>query len=194
MTFNSKIKNILKNYKEVILYVLKVFLLYLVTKLFFFTMGIEGLAIEKRVFPQVSIVWEAMNDFLRIVMLKGTYMVLLILGHKSEIINNYSIRTSGMGEVIIGNYCIGIQLWFYFAALIIPYEGSWRKKVPFILFGIICINIINIFRFTRLMYISHYNPALLNYAHEYVFNKIIYAFAVFMLYLWITRYSSTKKL
>ena len=187
------VKNFYSRYKEEILFVSKVIAIYLATKIFFSVMGREVVPIQDRMFPFISSRWEIFNDWVRLILLNGTSFVLSLLGH-TVVINGATgyVTALGMGTLGIGNYCIGIRLWIYFSELIIAYPGKWKKKLPFILFGIVCINLMNICRFVGLMYVVAYKPSLLAFSHEYLFNYIIYGFAVFMLYLWITRFNSLK--
>ncbi len=154
-------------------------------------MGREIIPIQDRMFPTISNGWELFNDWARLVLLHGTSFLLAILGHTS-VVSHDSVTSIGMGTLSVGNYCIGIRLWIYFAALIIAYPGKWRKKLPFIVVGILCINILNIGRLTGLMYVSAYKPSLLEFSHEYLFNYFIYGFTLLMLYVWVTRFNNLK--
>ena len=188
MSFIIMAKRHYYKYKEEISFVIKVVFLFLFIKLFFHIMGEEKVHLQDRMFPSISAIWEQFNNGLRFILLHATSLIFIVLGYQTNLIDNYTVLVNGLGGVSIGNYCLGIQLGFYFSALIIAYPGGkWKRKLAFIFIGILCINLLNISRFIGLIYISAYKPELLDLAHEYIFNYTIYAFAIFMLYIWIKK-------
>jgi exosortase/archaeosortase family protein len=190
MSFIVMAKRHYFKYKEEISFVTKVVFLFLFIKIFFHVMGEEKVHLQDRMFPAISAIWEQFNNGLRFILLHTTSCIFILLGYQTNFIDNYTVLVNGLSGVSIGNYCLGIQLWLYFSALIIAYPGGkWKKKLVFIFVGILCINLLNISRFIGLIYVAAYKPNIVDLAHEYIFNYIIYAFSIFMLYLWIKRFN-----
>lgn len=163
---------------------------YLLIKGFLVIMGEEAIPLQERFFPTLSYYWELFNDSMRWVLLNLTSFFYQLIAYPSFVLNNYSVHVSGMGQVNIGNYCLGIQLWMYFAALILAYSGGkFNYKLLFILIGICLINIINVLRFIGLIFLLKFYPDKVYFSHEYIFNYLIYAFSIYMLIKWINKHS-----
>jgi len=186
---NQKISFFIKSNKQIIYFIVKVLIIFIIWKTFQWILGEEKIPVDNRLIPIVSECWEHFNDYIRIFLLKSVALFFKLLGYKSIILFNYELHVIGLSAIAIGNYCIGIQLWVYFMALIISYYGKWKIKLLFITIGIICINIINIFRQIGLIFAFHYFPKYMNFNHDYIFNGIVYIFTFTMFYIWIKFYS-----
>ncbi len=189
----SKIKTkILNYYKEnntIILFVLRVAIIYFAWKILSFVLGEEKIPIDERMWPWLSQHWENFNDFVRIILLNSTKYYFDIVGIYSEIIDKYRLWVHGYAVLGIGNYCLGIQLWIFFAALIFSYQGKIVNKIWFSVAGIIIINLLNIFRLIAVVYAAHFYPKYIQFNHDYVFNVIIYIFTFLMWTIWIKWFS-----
>ena len=175
----NKFKVLYKENKNQVDYILKLFLCFIVIRSFFNLIGQQDVPIEKRIIPTLSFYFESFNNALRDFYFQSTYaFIAAIRGHFAQ-------------KFIIGHYCLGVQLWLYFACVIICYkdESPWYRKLIFILVGVLLINVVNILRFVGILYVASINPAWLEFSHDVVFNGSIYAFSIFMLIQWINRYS-----
>ena len=94
--------------------------------------------------------------------------------------------------VWIGEPCNGIKVFGLFSIFIISFKGEFKRKILYILFGIIVLHILNIIRISILNYISAVNPFLLDFNHNVTFQLIIYGTMLLLWYLWITKFSSKK--
>lgn len=196
MSKNTIVNHVKKFYAEnqkIILFILRVFIIYLSWKFLSWFLGEESTPIDERIWPWLSSGWEAFNDSMRIVLLNATQMWFDFVGLESEIINNYRIWVYGYAVLGVGNYCIGIQLWIFFTALIVSYSGKWYNKLWFSIMGIILINLINIVRLIGVTYAAHYYPEYIQFNHDYVFNGIVYVFTFFMWIWWVNKFAETKK-
>jgi exosortase/archaeosortase family protein len=190
---NQALKAQIKKYyaqnRTIILFLLRVAIIYFAWKAFSWFIGEESTPIEERYWPWLSNIWEHFNDFVRIGLLKSTQIWFNLVGLESEIINNYRIWVYGYAVVGVGNYCIGIQLWVFFVALICSYSGKWQNKLWFSLLGVFLINILNIFRLIGVTYAAHYYPEHIQFNHDYVFNGIVYVFTFLMWMWWVKKFS-----
>ncbi len=190
----NKIKPFVKTNKQMILFVARVAIIYLVWKFLSWFLGEEKIPLDERIWPWLSTGWESFNDSMRIVILNATKLWFDIFGMSSEIVNNYQLWVHGYAIIGVGNYCLAIQLWLFFAALICSYPGKWINKLWFSALGIFLINFINVFRLIAVVYAAHYYPKYIQFNHDYVFNVIIYIFTFFMWMWWVKKLSGVKKL
>ena len=109
MSKNTIVNHVKKFYAEnqkIILFILRVFIIYLSWKFLSWFLGEESTPIDERIWPWLSSGWEAFNDSMRIVLLNVTQMWFDLVGLESEIINNY--RTSVSCKTQMLSYVIHI--------------------------------------------------------------------------------------
>ena len=85
--------------------------------------------------------------------------------------------------VAVGPACVGFGLQVAFAALILAYEGPWKKKLWFVPLGMIGIHLINVSRVVVLAILSNINNDWVDFNHKYVFSSLVY---LFMFVMWVT--------
>lgn len=95
------------------------------------------------------------------------------------------LKLDGSPGVAVGPGCVGLGLMFAMAALIISYQGPWKKKLWFIPLGVSGIFAINVCRIVVLALISKYNHHWVDFNHKYVFNTLVYCFIFFMWVMWV---------
>ncbi len=188
----TKILGFYKENRTIILFLLRVAIIYFAWKLLSFVLGEEKIPIDERMWPWLSQHWENFNDFVRIILINSTQFYFDLVGLHSEIINNNQLWVHGYVILGVGNYCLAIQLWLFFAALIFSYQGKIINKIWFTIVGIILINVINVLRMIAVTYAAHYYYDYMQFNHDYVFNVIIYIFTFLMWVLWINRFSNIK--
>lgn len=197
MSFVSKLKADIKviytQNKTLINFVLRVALIYFGWKLLFLLLGEEKVPIDERVWPWLSNIWESFNDSVRIILLKITQTWFDAKGMETEIINNYRLWVKDYALLGVGNYCLAIQLWIFFVALIVSYSGKWYNKLWFSILGVLLINAINVVRLIVVVYAAHRNPDLVQFNHDYVYNVVIYIFTFFTWVIWVKYFSDTNK-
>ncbi|MEI6766922.1 MAG: exosortase/archaeosortase family protein [Bacteroidota bacterium] len=192
-TYRTKIIRLFTDNKTVVFYILKLAIAFILWKLFLWFAGQESIAINNRHWPWFSAHWELFNDWIRIFLLKATSLTLKLFGFSNQIYNDYTVKIDGTCGVSVGNYCIGLQLWFIMAILVLFYPFAKLKvRLTVAAAGIIIINILNILRLTTLNILTVYiSPKWLNFNHDFIFNIIVYI-CIFLLYLWfIRRYGNT---
>lgn len=175
--------------KQIIFFIVRVAIIYISWKILSWFLGEESTPIDDRVWPWLSQIWENFNDDVRIVILNLTKGWFDVFGMKAEIVLNYKLWVHGYAIVGVGNYCLAIQLWIFFVALIVSYSGKWYNKLWFSVMGVLLINLINIFRVIALVFAAYYYPKYIQFNHDYVFNVIIYIFTFFMWMWWVNRFS-----
>ncbi len=186
MNFNSVIPKNIKSFvdanRQMIFFVARVMAIYFFWKFMVWFLGEESQPIDERMWPWLSHKWEIFNDWVRIGLLHTTSALFELFGYPNTIINNYRLYVHNYARIGVGNYCLGIQLWIFFAALISSYPGYWKKKIIYSIIGIIGINLINIWRLSVLVFAVKYYPQYVKFNHDYVFNVIVYIFTFVMWY------------
>lgn len=80
--------------------------------------------------------------------------------------------------VNIEDGCNALELFVLYAGFIICMPAKTRRKVLFIVFGIISIYIVNVIRCAAVAYIIIYHPKYADFAHHYVFTFVVYGFII----------------
>jgi exosortase/archaeosortase family protein len=187
----TKLIEYYRNNKTIIHFIFRVAIIYFAWKLILFVLGEEKIPIDERMWPWLSQHWENFNDFVRIILLHSTKFYFDLVGLHSEILTNNRLWVHGYVILGVGNYCLAIQLWLFFAALIFSYPGKFMNKVWYTIVGILSINVLNVLRLIAVCYAAHYYPEYIQFNHDYVFNVIIYIFTFIMWIVWINRFSKT---
>jgi exosortase/archaeosortase family protein len=171
------VKTILKQNREVLLFLLKLLIIYLFWKVLSWFAGEERIPLEERIWPAFSVAWEQLNDWVRIMLLHVSAFTLKIVGYDALVRDHYVVYIQGYRGVAVGNYCLGLQLWLVFAALVLSYPRTrWLFKLLFAIAGILIINLLNVFRFVGLNIMTIHAPDHLEFNHDYVFNILVYIF------------------
>lgn len=174
-SLNSKQRNLIG-------YFLKLALIWLSWKVIIGVLGEQKVPINDRLLPALSSAWESFNGTLAGWLMDATQYVLNLQGYY-PFVNGRTVWLHPEPGVIIGNYCLGLQLMYYFALLVaITPMTLWRKLLGFI-GGIGLIWLLNIARISGLVLISYHAPKYLYLAHDHLFNIVV--FAVLLPYFFI---------
>lgn len=122
-------------------------------------------------------------------LLKATDLTLQLFGYSTQLdYQKHVVKIDGTCGVGVGNYCIGLQLWFIMAILVLFYPNArWRVRIMFAALGIAVINILNVIRLATIAICTKYMSAeRLQFNHDFIFNVVVYIF-IFLLYLWFVR-------
>lgn len=193
----SPINKIIKKYpileenRTALLIIVNVLCIYAIWKIFILFVGEERFDIDDRYWPWFSYQWELFNQWLRELYLISTAWLLGVFGHSATIYSNYRVHGAGIGGVAVGNYCLGIQLFWFFGALIVLSKGVWWRKMWYIPTGIVILFVFNVFRMLGLCYAVYYYPEKIDFNHDYIFNMIMYVIVFLMHWLWGKFFSKT---
>ncbi len=189
----KKCRSLIAENRQTIFFILRVAIIYIAWKLLSWFLGEEKIPITDRHWPWLSAGWEHFNDWIRIGLLYSSKFVFSILGYSGQIISNNKLLVPGLAWVGIGDYCLGIQLWIFFVALICSYPGKWKRKLFYSILGVIIINILNIIRIVLLIFAFHAFPKHMQFNHDYIFNVVVYIFT-FGMWVWVVRRNDRKKI
>jgi len=136
--------------------------------------------------------------------------VLAILGYNAILtfetnIYHYGVFALQIGtgvKVFLGFSCLGLGVMLVYTALIVAWPGSFRIKVPYILFGLILIFVLNVSRMSYLTWLSKDGTnftkktisilGIRNYDHHDLFNFFIYIVIFLLFILWVEVFSKIK--
>lgn len=187
---------VLQQNRTALMIIINLVFIYISWKIFMLVVGQERILIEERVWPWFSQQWEYFNQWLRELYLEASAWLLTVLGNPGSITGEgrpYAVGGEGIGRVSLGNYCLGVQLFWFIGAIIALSKGIWWRKILFIASGIFIIFSFNVWRIVGLCYAIHHYPGKFNFNHDYVFNFAMYAIIFLMIWLWNKYFSGVPK-
>ena len=118
---------------------------------------------------------------------KTTAAVLNLVGINAVLIGNSTITLPGLTLEIISE-CTGVLSMIAYAACVLAYPATWKKRAIGILFGIPSLFIINITRLVFLAFIGiHYSAEIFDYMHGYLWHVTLIIFVVLVWMFWIEK-------
>ncbi|MDX2002988.1 MAG: archaeosortase/exosortase family protein [Chitinophagales bacterium] len=171
-------------------YLFILILIWLSWKGIIWVLGEELIPIEQRMFPELSAVWESFNVWLVTLLVNTSHFILQVLG--------YQVYASGrdlwIGQVPgvnVGNYCLGLQLMYYFLLLMLVSGFNRKYKAVAMIGGILLINALNIVRIAGLTVISFEAPKYLFLAHDHLFNILVFV-SLFLFVYFLIKYGDQQ--
>ena len=168
--------------KELIFFFIKLFLIWLSWKGFIYIIGEEKIPLDKRFFPVISAVWDNFNLNIVKFLVSQTESILNLIGYTSYS-HERLVWIEGYNGIAIGNYCIGMQLMYYFAMLVVVSEISFKNKLIAVPVGILITQTLNIFRLVGLSLVTVYLPNMIFLFHDHIFNIIVFGTLISYYYL-----------
>jgi len=109
-----------------------------------------------------------------------------------EINATYANVFKGGKQHVIGIYqaCNGLELMILYTGFIICFAGHFKRKLGYIILGVIGLFLINVLRCSMLGFLSLEHPNHFEFAHKYFFNLVVYALTFI---LWMFYVSKIKK-
>ena len=147
-------------------------------------LGEEATPIDERFFPILSQQWENLNEFLSVLLIKGTEVFLEFLGFSVNTGNRKIsiLDSSGIG---IGNYCLGLEMMYLYLALVILTPGvSFLRKSFFVPIGLFVIQFANIVRMGLLAILVVKNPDWADFNHYFGFRVVVFLL-ILLMYKWM---------
>ena len=116
--------------------------------------------------------------------------ILETLGYTVYTGSDRLIGIDGANGLWIGDNCNAISLFALFTGFIIAYKGKIKYKIPYILLGILSIELLNVLRVVGLAILDTHSRAWTEFNHTYTFTIIIYAFIFMLWMMWVNKFSS----
>lgn len=178
--------------KEVLIFFIKLTAVYLIWRIFSIIAGAEAQPMSERVWPALSRVWEGFNDLLKMNLVFFSKETLTLLGYDVEVVGNNIVKVVGYGGVGIGNYCLAVELFVLFIALVASYPAPFITKAWFIPLGVLSIHFLNVVRVIALNLLTVYAPEYADFNHHFTFRAIVFVY-ILLLYNWfLKRFADPK--
>lgn len=87
----------------------------------------------------------------------------------------------------IYDVCNGIDLMFIYAGILVLLPGGYKRKIVFVLGGIVAIIAANIIRIAALYYIYIFKRSAFDFSHHYLFTLLMYILIVYGWLLFIKK-------
>lgn len=188
----SSILQKIQDAKPALLFVGKIILIYVAWKVWLWFVGTEDVPIQERYWPWLSIQWEAFNDFVRVNLIYVSGFVLEIFG-LSTTPGNYVIGIEGTSGMAVGNYCLALQLWFFFVGLVLVFPSPWKHKLWFAALGLLVIHLLNVVRVVVLGWLLAYAPEYFDFNHYYALRGAVFV-AIFLLFRPYLKHFASQKI
>jgi exosortase/archaeosortase family protein len=187
----KSVKNILgKEEFQLILFFVKLFFIWLSWKGIIGILGEEFQPSNEMPFPALSNWWKDFNFQTASLIMKTSSELLNLL----DFVTFHDGRNAwieGSEGVIMGNYCIGFQLMYYFLMLIVVSPFTLKLKLISLPLSVLITFIINIIRVSGLCLVVKFTPEYIFLAHDHLFNIVVFGTLIgFYYYLNLI---STKK-
>jgi exosortase family protein XrtF len=89
----------------------------------------------------------------------------------------------------IADPCNGLSLMALFLGFIIAFPGPWKKRLLFMLGGVVFIYLVNLLRVEMLIFTYLYYPDTFDFHHTYTYTIIVYLGVFYLWMLWAQKYS-----
>ena len=130
----------------------------------------------------------SLDEILTIKIAEASGWLLNGMGYDVSVLHT-TIAISNQKLVYVGAACNAMVLMAIFTGFIIAYPGPIERKLVYIPFGIILINMVNILRVTLLAMNALIYSQTLSFNHKYTFTLIVYAFIFGLWMLWVKKIS-----
>lgn len=84
--------------------------------------------------------------------------------------------------------CNGLNILILFVAFVFAFGNRYKRMLWFIPAGILSIHLFNLFRLGFLAVLATWSSSIFHFVHKFAFTGIIYAFVLFLWYLWATKF------
>ncbi len=127
-----------------------------------------------------------------------TQFVLNALGYEAEIEQHLSeltiklfLNKQYVARIFEG--CNAVSIIILFIAFIIAFAGKFKTTLLYILFGSLIIYVVNIVRIALISIAIYEYPEYEKLLHDAVFPAIIYGITFLLWFVWIKKFSMSKK-
>lgn len=174
--------------KEVLIFFVKLVMVYLVWRVFSIVVGAEAQPFNERIWPALGQLWEGFNDLLKTNLVFFSREVLELMGYDVEQLGNNIVKVVGYGGVGIGNYCLAVELFVLFIALVASYPAPLKVKAWFIPLGLLSIHALNVVRVIALNLLTVYAPDHADFNHHFTFRIIVFVYILFLYNYFLKKY------
>jgi len=89
--------------------------------------------------------------------------------------------------VQIENGCNGLETVLLFAAAVLAFPASWKRRLAGLVLGFAAIELVNLLRVVSLFWIGVHRPALFSASHTVLWQSLVVLFGVLLFLSWAAR-------
>lgn len=123
--------------------------------------------------------------WLRLLILKGASVICLLFGYKTIVIDSISLKIIGGLQVNMVYSCVGYGLLSCWAAFIIAFPSKRKRKIIWLLGGLVAICFANIIRVAALLMLVNNTKDITRFSnHHEIFNAVAYSIIILLIYFY----------
>ena len=84
--------------------------------------------------------------------------------------------------------CNGLNIMILFVAFVFAFGNRYKRMLWFIPVGLVSIHLFNLIRLSILAILATWSSSIFHFVHKFAFTGVIYAFVLFLWYLWATKF------
>jgi exosortase/archaeosortase family protein len=139
--------------------------------------------------PVISTLYGHFIHYLLKFLIEPSVWMLNLMGFEAVVAQTRQIDMFDLEfNIFVRNYCLGVDMFYCFVALIISFPGKWKERIWFIPLGILGIHTINIIRVIALClsWLKWGTDGPID--HHDVYNVVAVTFIFLMFVVWVNRY------
>ncbi|SOD18594.1 exosortase Y [Pedobacter xixiisoli] len=107
--------------------------------------------------------------------------------------NDYQLRVIGRSGFTMVYSCLGYGVMSVFIAFVLTFPGKIKARYGFLFLGLVIIQLLNTIRLVLLSLYWNRRPKYLTIDHHDLFNIIVYAVLIILVYIWLKQVSKPSK-
>lgn len=171
--------------RPLLVFLVKLIIIFVGWRLFSILIGQQSEPNDQLAWPWLTEQWRAFNDRFMYVLTALSRQVILLLGYDLVTVDYNFIKIQGYSGVVVGHYCLALELMVLYIALIVSYPQRVWKKIRYVAVGLLAIQAINILRIVGLLLLTVYAPDYVDFNHHFTFRVVVFAFILWMYFRYI---------
>lgn len=108
--------------------------------------------------------------------------------------NDYQLKVIGKHGFTLVYTCLGYGIMSVFAAFVLAFPGKIKSRYGFLALGIVIIQLLNTLRLMLLALYWDRRAPLLKIDHHDLFNIVVYAILILLVYVWLRYVNKASKI
>jgi exosortase family protein XrtF len=179
---NLNIKQLYKEYKPAIFFLLRFLGIYVAGNILY---GLWIVSYGNLADPVTQLVTANSAWLLKTIGFNATTL-------SSNVYPIVSLQLDNQTVVNVYEGCNAINVSILFVAFLFAYKGTVKRTLIFSVLGLMAIYLFNLLRVAGLFLVAKYFPDQLYLMHKFIFTGIIYAFIFALWFLWVKKYAINR--
>ena len=157
------------------------------------TIAVEGVAAPGHIYWPFVQHYLDYPSWLRASLLNGSKLLLSWFGYDSFVQDSYHLRIVGGSAVQLIYACLGVGVMSFWLAFVVANKGSWKRKIVWILGGMLCIWLINVTRISLVLVKNNSGRDMMWGLDNHDFFNILSYVALFLMIFFYDRIERRRK-